>query len=68
MVAQCCQLPSYQGQPIVFNEDDHFDFDTDDNNMLAAVSRYASRGYFDYHLPGESYHDGFQSVPIEWMP
>ena len=27
MVAETRSLPSYRGQPIVFNEDDHFDFD-----------------------------------------
>lgn len=59
---------SYRGQPIVFNEDDHFDFDADDNNMLAAVSRYASWGYFDYRMKGEGYEDGYQSVPVQWEP
>ena len=50
--------------PILFNEDDHFDFDQPDNNMLAAVSEYASWGYFD---PGESdYRDGYQSPPVNW--
>ena len=47
MVDECRALPSYRGQPVLFNEDDHFDFDTPDNNMLAAVSRRASWGYFD---------------------
>jgi hypothetical protein len=66
MVDQCRQLPSYRGQPILFNEDDHFDFDAEDNNMLAAISRYASWGYFDYRMSGEGYHEGFQSVPVDW--
>ncbi len=30
--------------PILFNEDDHFDFDRPENNMMAAVSEYASWG------------------------
>ncbi len=43
--------------PILFNEDDHFDFDKDENNFAAAVSEYASWGYFD---PGASdYRDGY---------
>lgn len=66
MVQQCRQLPAYQGQPILFNEDDHFCFDQDDNNMLAALSEYASWGYFDYRLDGEGYPEGYQSVPVDW--
>jgi hypothetical protein len=58
--------------PILVNEDDHFDFDQTDNNMLAAVSRYASWGLFD---AGEgsggagarsNYRDGYQLVPVNW--
>lgn len=50
--------------PILFNEDDHFDFDKPINNMLAAISEYASWGYFD---PAEgNYRDGYQSVPVNW--
>jgi hypothetical protein len=59
-------LPSYVGQPILFNEDDHFNFDQPDNNMLAAISRYASWGYFDYRMAGEGFDDGYQSVPVNW--
>jgi len=66
MVDQCRQLPGYRGQPILFNEDDHFNFDTEDNHLLAAISRYASWGYFDYRFPGEGYREGFQSVPVDW--
>jgi hypothetical protein len=57
-------LPSYRPMPILFNEDDHFDFDQPQNNFVAALSRYASWGYFD---PGENnYRDGYQSVPVNW--
>lgn len=66
MVDQTRALPDYHEQPIVFNEDDHFDFDKDDNNMLAALDRYASWGYFDYRMAGEGYADGYQSVPVDW--
>lgn len=58
--------------PIVVNEDDHFDFDRPDNNMLAAVSQYASWGLFDAG-PGSggggarsNYRDGYQLVPVNW--
>ena len=57
---------SYSGQPILFNEDDHFDFDADDNNMLAALDRYAGWGYFDYRMADEGYVEGYQSVPVDW--
>jgi len=54
----------YRPMPVLFNEDDHFDFDKDWNNFLAAVSRGASWGYFD---PGENnYRDGFQCPPVNW--
>ena len=41
MVGAVHSRASYRGQPVLFNEDDHFDFDQPDNNMLAAISRYA---------------------------
>jgi hypothetical protein len=52
--------------PILFNEDDHFDFDKPVNNCLAALDEYASWGYFDYRMKGEGFDDGFQSVPVNW--
>ena len=59
--------PEYRGQPIVFNEDDHFDFDQPDNHMIAAVRQYASWGYFDYRMKGETaYEEGYQSMPADW--
>jgi hypothetical protein len=58
--------------PIVVNEDDHFDFEKDLNNCLAAISRYASWGFFDAG-PGSggggargNYMDGYQLVPVNW--
>ena len=58
--------------PIVVNEDDHFDFGQPWNNMLAAISRHASWGFFDAG-PGSggagacgNYVDGYQLVPINW--
>jgi hypothetical protein len=66
MVDDCRSLEGYRGQPILFNEDDHFDFDARDNHMLAAISRYASWGYFDYRMAEEGYDEGYQSVPVNW--
>jgi hypothetical protein len=64
MVDATRMVPGYRNMPILFNEDDHFEFDKPYNNFLAALSRYASWGYFD---PGENnYHDGYQSPPVKW--
>jgi hypothetical protein len=66
MVRQSRQVEGYRPMPILFNEDDHFDFDKPENNMLAAISEYASWGYFD---PGDRKHDyihGYQSPPVNW--
>jgi hypothetical protein len=57
---------AYRGQPIVYNEDDHFDFDKADNNMIAAIGEGASWGYFDYRKTRERFEDGFQSLPVDW--
>ena len=67
MIGLCRSNPAYKGQPIVFNEDDHFDFDADDNHMLAAIGEYASWGYFDYRMAGEGFDEGYQSVPVNWQ-
>jgi len=66
MVDQTRALGAYRGQPIVFNEDDHYDFDRPDNNMLAAVSRYAGWGFFDWRRDDEGFDEGYQSVPVNW--
>ncbi len=72
MVEQTRALPSYTPKPILFTEDDHFAFDQPDNNFLAALSAYASWGYFD---PGDAaggsatfgdYRDGYQNIPVNW--
>ncbi|MGI9336838.1 MAG: hypothetical protein ACR2RL_27105 [Gammaproteobacteria bacterium] len=65
-------IATYAGQPIVFNEDDHFDFDRPENNFIAALSRRAGWGFFD---PGPGaggraaygqYVHGYQNPPINW--
>jgi hypothetical protein len=66
MVRLCRESPAYSGQPILFNEDDHFDFDQPDNHFTAALDEYASWGYFDYRMQGEGFHEGYQSVPVDW--
>lgn len=58
MVRQARAVPGYRTMPILFNEDDHFDFDASDYNMLGAIREYASWGYFD--------PEGYQSPPVNW--
>ena len=64
MAREARRRPSYRAMPVLFNEDDHFDFDKPVNNLLSAVGEYASWGFFD---PGESnYRDGYQCPPVQW--
>ena len=72
MVERTRAVPTYRGQPIVFNEDDHFDFEKPSNNMLVATKYHASWGYFDAG-PGaggssarSDYVEGYQNVPVNW--
>ncbi len=57
---------SRRALPILYNEDDHFDFDTPRSNLVAAIEAYVSWGYFDFRKRDEDYDDGFQSVPVNW--
>jgi hypothetical protein len=66
MVRHTRGVPNYREQPVLFNEDDHFDFDKQDNNFLAALDEYAGWGYFDYRQKDEAFAEGFQSVPADW--
>ncbi|MBM1105883.1 hypothetical protein JQC67_07025 [Aurantibacter crassamenti] len=66
MVAEVRAMPSYRTMPIVFNEDDHFDFDKPSNNFVAAVKAYTSWGYFDFRMKDEDFDNGYQSVPVNW--
>jgi hypothetical protein len=63
----------YRPMPVVFNEDDHFDFGEPVNNFVAALRSRASWGYFDPGTGGSvesgfigNYHDGYQAPPIDW--
>jgi hypothetical protein len=66
MVRQARAVPGYRPMPILFNEDDHFDFDKPTNNFVAALGEYAGWGYFDFRMPGEGFDEGYQSVPVNW--
>jgi hypothetical protein len=66
MVRETRRVPGYTPKPILFNEDDHYDFEKPESNFTAAVGEYASWGFFDYRRAGESLEEGFQSVPVDW--
>lgn len=66
MVRDTRKVSGYYPKPILFNEDDHFNFDQPKNNFVSAVGEYASWGYFDFRMKGESYDEGYQSVAVNW--
>ena len=66
MINKTREVEGYTTKPILFNEDDHFDFEKPGSNFISALKGYASWGYFDYRMKGESFTDGYQSVPVDW--
>lgn len=66
MVHQSRQVKGYKPMPILFNEDDHEDFDQESNNFRSAIAEHSSWGWFDYRRKGESLNQGFQSPPVDW--
>ncbi|SDE33500.1 hypothetical protein SAMN05421636_104391 [Pricia antarctica] len=66
MVATVRNVDGYIPKPIVFNEDDHFNFEAQDNHLVSAVRSYSSWGYFDFRMQGEGFKSGYQSVPVDW--
>lgn len=66
MVQQTRAVAGYRPMPILFNEDDHENFDQPANNFASAVAAHASWGWFDYRRKGEALTDGYQSPPVNW--
>ncbi len=64
MVRRTRAVPGYAPKPILFNEDDHYNFDRPTNNFTAAIGEYASWGYYDQGT--NNYVDGYQSPPVNW--
>jgi hypothetical protein len=64
MVLQTRSVPGYTPKPILFNEDDHYEFAKQENNFTCAVAAYASWGLYDQGT--NNYVDGFQSPPVNW--
>ena len=66
MIEETRSVEGYNPKPIVFNEDDHFNFEAKSNNLVASLESYASWGYFDFRMKDEGFESGFQSVPVDW--
>lgn len=66
MIQQTKAVEGCRSVPIVFNEDDHYDFDQQNNNMVSAVRSHASWGFFDFRREGEGFNEGYQSMPADW--
>lgn len=64
MVLLTRAVPGYSPKPILFNEDDHYDFEQPENNFATAVAAYASWGLYDQGT--NDYQYGFQSPPVNW--
>ena len=47
MVEESRLVSGYEPKPILFNEDDHYDFDQPENNFVSAVFKGASWGIMD---------------------
>ena len=52
--------------PVLVNEDDHFDFEAPAGRLASAVAEHVSWGWFDWRRQGESFDEGYQSVPVNW--
>ena len=73
MVEETRKVEGYHPMPILFNEDDHYNFDQPVNNMINALKAFASWGFFDFRKRGQTltkidstFHEGFQSIPVDW--
>jgi len=55
-------------KPILFNQDDHYDFQSDENHLTVAAMAYAGWGFHDYRRPGEDIHQGLDTPPVDWRP
>ncbi len=66
MVTQTRAVPGHRPMPILFNEDDHEDFNQPANNFTAALAEHVSWGWFDYRRKGEGMDEGYQSPPVNW--
>lgn len=66
LVEATIEVEGYTIKPIIINEDDHYNFDMPDNNMVTFTNEYVSWGFFDFRREGENFENGYQSVPVDW--
>jgi hypothetical protein len=66
MIRKTRAVPGYRPMPILFNEDDHENFDQPNNNFVASIKDHVSWGWFDYRRKEESWNEGYQSPPVQW--
>jgi hypothetical protein len=66
MIKQTRAVTGYKPMPILFNEDDHENFDQPTNNFAAAIADHVSWGWFDFRRQGEALEEGYQSPPVNW--
>jgi len=66
LVVNVRKSETYTPKPIIYNEDDHYNFDKESYNFLSAIENYASWGFFDFRRDGEGFEEGYQSVPVDW--
>lgn len=67
LINKTMEVDGFRVMPIINNEDDHFDFEKETNNLTTSLKNYVSWGYFDYRLRGETHIvEGYQTVPVDW--
>lgn len=52
--------------PVMVNEDDHSDFEDAGGRLEACIAEHVGWGWFDWRRQGESFDEGYQSVPVNW--
>lgn len=66
LVNETRNVDGYTPKPIVYNEDDHYNFNAEEYNLKSAIEAYSSWGFFDFRRDNEGLENGFQSVPVDW--
>lgn len=66
-IAAAKEIKGKRIMPIVINEDDNYEFESDTSHFEIAIKNHISWGYFDYRRKGiTDLKEGFQSVPVDW--
>ena len=62
MVRAVRESPAYRPMPVVFNEDDHFEFAAEENNFVTALANRAGWGFFDPYADN-AYRRAVKNLP-----